>query len=190
MNNLNIVYVSIGDLKPCEYNPRKWSSEQKKQLKESITRFGCVDPLLANNAKGRENVVLGGNFRLEVLKELDYKEVPVVYVNIPDLEREKELNIRLNKNSGEFDFVMLKDFNEEFLADVGFTTEELDSIFEIDPTPETFDLKLALDKMNINEITVKKGDRYEIDGSIVMCGDSTVEGDMLKLMDGVKADFC
>ena len=190
MNNLNIVYVSIGDLKPCEYNPRKWSSEQKKQLKESITRFGCVDPLLANNAKGRENVVLGGNFRLEVLKELDYKEVPTVYVNIPDLEREKELNLRLNKNLGEFDFTLLKDFGEEFLVDVGFTTEELDSIFDIDPTPEQFDLQHELDLMNIKEIKVQKGDIYEIDGSRVCCGDSTIKADMLKLMEGVKADFC
>jgi DNA modification methylase len=36
---------------------------------------------------------------------------------------------------------------------------------------------------------VKHGDRYEIDGSILMCGDSTVEADMLKLMEGAKADM-
>lgn len=189
MDNLKIVYVPINDLKKSEYNPRKWSEAQTSDLRESITRFGCVDPLLANNAPGRENILIGGHFRLQVATELGYKEIPVVYVNIPDIEKEKELNLRLNKNLGEFDFTLLKDFGEEFLCDVGFTTEELDLIFDVDTTPEQFDLKRELEKMNI-EVTVQKGDRYEIDGSIVMCGDSTVEADMLKLMEGVKADLC
>mgnify|MGYP001597730811 FL=1 len=188
MNNLTIVYVPIGDLKKSEYNPRKWNKDQAETLKESITRFGCVDPLLANNAPGRENVLIGGHFRLEIATELGYKEVPVVYVNIPELEKEKELNIRLNKNLGEFDFTLLKDFQEEFLVDVGFTTEELDSVFEIETENEQFDLQKELDKMNI-EVKVQKGDRYKIDGSILMCGDSTIESDMLKLMEGAQADM-
>src|SRR3989344_2292463 len=190
MDNLKIVYVSIGSLKPSTYNPRKWNEAQTNALRESITRFGCVDPLLANNAPGRENVLIGGHFRLKVATELGYKEIPVVYVNIPDIEKEKELNIRLNKNLGEFDFTVLKDFREEFLCDVGFTTEELNSIFEVDTTPEQFNLEKELEKMNIKEVKVQKGDIYEIDGSRLMCGDSTVEADMLKLMEGVKADMC
>lgn len=190
MNNIKIVYVPIGELKPSEYNPRKWSEVQIENLKESISRFGLVDPMLCNSAEGRNNIVIGGNFRLKVAKDLGYKEVPVVYVNIPDLEKEKELNIRLNKNQGEFDFELLKDFSEEFLGDIGFTSEDIDSIFDIDPTPEQFDLKKELEKLNIHGVSVQKGDRYEIDGSILMCGDSTVEADMLKLMEGVKAQFC
>jgi hypothetical protein len=189
MNNLNIVYVSINDLKPSEYNPRKWNESQINSLKESITRFGMVDPVICNNTPERMNVVIGGHFRLKVAKELGYTEMPVVYLTIPDLEKEKELNIRLNKNVGEFDFSLLKDFTEEFLSDVGFSTSELDEIFDIDPTPEVFDLQKELDKMNIKEIKVQKGDKYELDGSILMCGDSTIEADMLKLMDGAKADM-
>ncbi|OGI73948.1 hypothetical protein A2737_03000 [Candidatus Nomurabacteria bacterium RIFCSPHIGHO2_01_FULL_41_71] len=189
-NNLKIVYVPIASLKPSAYNPRKWNEVQTNALRESISRFGLVDPIIANSAPGRENVVIGGHFRLKVAIELGNTEMPVVYVNITDIEKEKELNIRLNKNLGEFDLNLLKDFSEEFLVDVGFTTEELDSIYDIDPTPEQFDLQKELDKMDIKEITVQKGDRYEIDGSILMCGDSTVEADMLKLMEGVKADMC
>src|SRR3989338_1197145 len=190
MDNLKIVYVSIGSLKPSTYNPRKWNEAQTNALRESITRFGCVDPLLANNAPGRENVLIGGHFRLKVATELGYKEILVVYVNIPDIEMEKELNVRLNKNLGEFDFTLLKDFGEEFLCDVCFTTEELDSIFDVDTTPEHFNLEKELEKMDIKKITVQKGDIYEIEGSFVMCGDSCVETDMLKLMEGVKADMC
>lgn len=189
MNNLNIVYIPIGELKPSEFNPRKWSESQTEALKESISRFGLVDPLLCNSTEARKNIVIGGNFRLKVAKDLGFKEMPVVYVDIPDLEKEKELNIRLNKNQGEFDYDLLKDFSEEFLGDIGFSSEEVDSIFEVETTPEQFDLKAELEKLNIQNINVKKGDRYEIDGSVLMCGDSTIEADMLKLMGGTKTDM-
>ena len=89
-NKLNIVYVSLVDLIPSDYNPRKWDAETKDQLKESINRFGVVDPILVNSAENRKNIVIGGHFRLEILRELGYTEVPVVYLNIPDLEKENE----------------------------------------------------------------------------------------------------
>lgn len=186
---MKITYVPVGSLNPSTYNPRKWNEAQTNALKESITKFGLVDPIICNSASERMNIVIGGHFRLAVAKDLGFTEMPVVYVNIPDLEKEKELNVRLNKNLGEFDFELLKGFGEEFLGSVGFSTEELDNIFAIDPTPEQFDLKKELDKLDIKDIKVQKGDKYEIDGSILMCGDSTIEADMLKLMEGVKADM-
>ena len=66
--NLQIEQVSIDLLKPAEYNPRKWDKEAESHLKESITRFGIVDPLLVNSAPKRKGVVIGGHFRLTVLK--------------------------------------------------------------------------------------------------------------------------
>lgn len=188
--NLSIVQVQVSDLRPSEYNPRKWSAESEEQLIESVRKFGIVDPLLVNKAPERKNIVIGGHFRLAVFKKLGITEVPVVYVNIPDLEREKELNIRLNKNVGEFDWDLLKAFDETFLGDLGFSSEELDEIFAIENTPETFDLKKELEKLEIDQVTIQKGDVYELDGSRLMCGDSTVEADILKLMDGEKADMC
>ena len=189
-NKLNIVYVPLVDLIPSDYNPRKWDEETKCQLKESINRFGVVDPILVNSAENRKNIVIGGHFRLEILRELGYTEVPVVYLNIPDIEKEKELNIRLNKNLGEFDLTLLAEFDESFLKDVGFDSEELDNIFEEDDTEEMFDLEKELEKLDINNIEIKKGDVYEIDGSRLCCGDSTVEEDILRLMDEHKADMC
>ena len=186
--DLKIVYVPIVELKASEYNPRKWSEGQIDALRESITRFGLVDPIVCNSTPERLNVLIGGHFRLEVAKDLGHKEMPVVYVDIPDLEKEKELNIRLNKNLGEFDLNLLKDFQEEFLVDVGFKSEELDQIFDIDPTPEKFDLKKELGKLDIKEITAQKADIYEAEGFRLMIGDSTVESDMLALMGDEKAD--
>ncbi|MFA6393093.1 MAG: DNA methyltransferase [Candidatus Paceibacterota bacterium] len=189
MNDLKIVYIPINSLKPSEYNPRKWNESQTNALRESITRFGLVDPVICNSAPGRENIIVGGHFRFKVAVDLGYKEMPVVFLNIPDIEKEKELNIRLNKNLGEFNFELLKDFSENFLVDVGFSSEEIDSVFDVDTTPEQFDLNYELEKMDINKINVQKGDIYEIDGSRLCCGDSTIETDMMKLMYGVKADM-
>jgi len=187
---LQIVQVPVGMLKASEFNPRKWSKDQLAALRESIIRFGLCDPLIANSASGREHFLLGGHMRLEVAKEIGLKEVPVVYIKLEDIEKERELCVRLNKNTGSFDLDLLKAFSEEMLADIGFDSAELDSIFDIDPTPEKFDLKKELEKLNIHEIKVQKGDVYEIAGSKLMCGDSTIEADMLKLMGDEKADMC
>lgn len=187
---INIVYVSTSELRPSEYNPRKWSKEAFSQLKESIKRFGVIDPLLVNIAPKRKGIVIGGHFRLSVIKEMGIDKVPVIYINIPDLEKEKELNIRLNKNVGEFDWDMLEKFDEILLKDIGFSSEELDNIFNLDDTPEIFDLEKELKKLEINGIEAKTGDIYELDGSRLMVGDSTKEEDVLKLMNGEKADMC
>ena len=189
-NKLQIVHVPASDLRASDYNPRKWTKEAEDQLKESIKKYGIVDPLLVNSAEERKNIVIGGHFRLSIIKELGIEEVPVVYINIPDIEKEKELNIRLNKNIGEFDFDLLAKFDENFLADIGFSSEELDSIFELEDTPEQFDLNNELKKLKIDQINVKSGDVYEINGSRVMCGDSTSEADIIKLMENEKADMC
>lgn len=188
--DLKIVEVPINELKKAEYNPRKHSEDQAKQLKESIKRFGMVDPVICNSADGRKNIIIGGHFRVEVAKEMGIKIVPVVYVEISDLEKERELNLRLNKNVAEFDLDLLSQFDEAFLSDIGFDSEELDDIYPIEEIVEEFDLNKELEKLNIQNITVKKGDIYELDGSKLMCGDSTIESNMLKLMDGVKADMC
>ena len=116
---IETVLVKVTDLIPSEYNPRKWGKDQVEQLKESIKRFGIVDPIIANSADDRRNVVIGGHFRLEVAKQLGYEQIPVVYVNIPEIQREKELNLRLNKNQGEFDYSLLAKFDENLLKDIG-----------------------------------------------------------------------
>ena len=187
---LNIVYVPIDSLRPSEYNPRKISKEAMEQLKESIKRFQVLDPIIVNSAPNRKNIVIGGHMRLRAAKELKFKEIPVVYVNIPNIEKEKELNIRLNKNTGEFNWDLLANFNEDFLSTIGFNSEELDTIFGIDETPEEFDLIKELQKLNIQKIEVQKGDIYYLGTHRMMCGDSTIEKDILKLMNGEKADMC
>lgn len=190
-HNLQIQTINIKELNPAPYNPRKWSSEAIEQLTESIKRFGMVDPLLINGAKERRNIVIGGHFRLKVAKDLGITEVPVVYVDIPEIKREQELNLRLNRNLGEWDYSLLADFDESLLADVGFTSEELDITFDTDDEQkDTFNIKKELDKLDIKKIAAKKGDVYQLGDSRLIIGDSTIEADVLKLMNGEKADLC
>jgi DNA modification methylase len=189
-NELKIEYIRIKDIIPSVYNPRKWDEKAITDLTESIKKYGLVDPLLINSAPNRKNILIGGHFRLKIAKDLGYKEVPCIYINIPDIEKEKELNIRLNKNLGEFDLKLLSEFDESFLSSVGFSSKYLDEIFQIDITPEKFDLNAELRKLDINRINFQKGDVYLFEDSRLMCGDSTVESDVLKLMGKEKADMC
>jgi ParB-like chromosome segregation protein Spo0J len=95
----------VKDLRFYPGNPRKMSVEEYEKLKQSILRFGLVDPLVINP----QNEVIGGNQRLKVLRELGWDEVDVVVVDLPK-EKEKALNIALNKIKGEFDEDLLKVF--------------------------------------------------------------------------------
>lgn len=189
-DQLHITYVPVSDLIASDYNPRSWSEDAIKQLTQSIKQFGFVDPLLVNSAPKRKGVVIGGHFRLSIAKDLGLTEVPVVYINIPNLDREKELNIRLNKNVGDWDWDLLGEFDEAFLGAVGFSSEELDEIFPEEEAGEEFNLKKELEKLDITKVSIKPGDIYELNGSRLMCGDSTISVDMRALMNGEQADMC
>jgi hypothetical protein len=130
---LEIKYYKIKDLIPAEYNPRKISKEAMEQLKTSLGNFDCVEPAVININPERLNVIIGGHQRIKAAKALKYDVFPCVEVNLP-LQSEKELNIRLNKNTGEFDFDLLNQFFvEDDLLDWGFSeTDFADDIEEVD----------------------------------------------------------
>jgi ParB/RepB/Spo0J family partition protein len=172
MNQINIEYINTQLLNPAIYNPRKWTIEQKNKLIESIQEFGIIDPIIVNKHPQRDNIVIGGHFRLTVCKELGYEKVPVVYVSLP-LEKEKELNIRLNKNQGEFDYELLKEFDLNLLEDIGFTGEELSSMWDKLDTnleDEVFDTEKELTK--ITNPKTKYGDVILLGNHKLICGDS------------------
>lgn len=190
-NNIKIELVDIDKLKPSAYNPRTWTEETTKQLTESILQFGLVDPLLVNGSESRRNVLIGGHFRYKVAKDLGYKQVPVVYLDIPDETKEKELNLRLNKVLGDWNWEMLAEFDTSMLSDVGFSSEELDQIFDLEvDEPELFDLEKELAKLDIKNIAAEKGDVYKLGDSRLMVGDSTLPADFDKLMNGEQTSLC
>jgi len=93
----------LSDLTPAPYNPRQSTAKQEKHLKASLEKFGVVEPIIFNKQTG---YIVGGHFRVRELKKLGYKEIECVIVDLSE-EDEKELNIRLNANTGEWDWDML-----------------------------------------------------------------------------------
>lgn len=73
MKDLHIMYVPVEDLHPTDYNPRIWDTTMEKQLTESMSRFGMVDPLIVNGAQERKNVIIGGHFRWHIAKQIGLK---------------------------------------------------------------------------------------------------------------------
>ena len=113
----------IKDLKPATYNPRQISTKDYNSLKESVKKFGLVDPIIINQ---NGNVVVGGHQRLKICKELKHIEIDCVVLDLSK-EEERELNIRLNKNSGEFDMdILANEFDIDELVDWGFKHIDLD----------------------------------------------------------------
>ncbi len=120
---------SIKELVESEYNPRTLGKEDEKALRDSMQRFGCVDPIIVNTHEDRRNIVIGGHQRLRIWQELGHDTIPCVEVEL-DRDRERELNIRLNRNTGEFDDKALAEFFEkQELEGWGFPQDELNAIF-------------------------------------------------------------
>lgn len=122
---MNVIDFKISLLNPAEYNPRELTKKQYENLKESLQKFGMVEPIVVNSHEDRKNIVIGGHQRLRIWSELGNEMIPCVFVSC-DLEKEKQLNIRLNKNGGQWDWDLLaNNFNPEDLVDWGFDPDEV-----------------------------------------------------------------
>jgi hypothetical protein len=108
---MKVIDRKISELIPAEYNPRILKDKQYKDIKKSLQRFGIVDPIIVNMHPDRKNVIVGGHQRVKVWADLGNETIPCTEVSL-DLKKEQELNVRLNKNTGEFDFDALANFFE------------------------------------------------------------------------------
>ena len=135
----------ITELKPATYNPRQISTKDYNSLKESIKKFGLVDPIIINQ---NGNVVVGGHQRLKICNELKHTEIDCVVLDLSK-EQERELNIRLNKNTGDFDLdILANEFDIDELTDWGFKHIDLD--INID--------KIEEHKEDLATLTIKEDD--------------------------------
>lgn len=122
--------VKIENLNSAKYNPRKTLESKSKQyegLKKSLSKFGTVVPVIVNK---KTNTVVGGHQRINVLKELGFKEVEAVIVDLDETE-EKQLNIALNKIEGRWDYQKLDELlgsmSDKELEFTGFIDDNIDS---------------------------------------------------------------
>lgn len=190
---MNIQKIKITELKPAEYNPRKDLKPEDieyQKIKRSITEFGYVAPIIINN----DMTVISGHQRLKVLEELGYNEVECVIVEL-NKNKEKALNIALNKISGDWDNAKL----EELLAELketdidmditGFSFDEVDNILKdvVGSKEDEFDLEEELKE--IEQPISKLGDIWILGKHRLMCGDSTEKEAVLQLMKSKEADM-
>ena len=140
---MKIEIIEINKLKPATYNPRQISTNQYRDLEESIDKFGLVDPIIVN---GKTMTIIGGHQRSKIWTEkakqskMDDITIPCVVLEL-NKEEERELNIRLNKSGGEFDLdILANEFEIEELKDWGFKEIELGlNIDKIDIEEESKD---------------------------------------------------
>ena len=122
---MKIINKKVSELNPAEYNPRQLTEKQYEDLKSSIELYGFVDPIIINKNKKRKNVIIGGHQRHRLAQMMGLDKVPCVELDLT-FKQEKELNIRLNKNTGEWDWDMLANsFENTNLLDWGFAEQEL-----------------------------------------------------------------
>jgi len=118
----------VKDLKFYLGNPRQMKPEMLRKLENSIKEFGVVEPLVIN----KNNEVIGGNQRLKALQKLGIDQVDVIVLDL-EKNKEKALNLALNKIQGEWNYKLLRDFaidlDVEDIKLSGFDKLDLDDEF-------------------------------------------------------------
>lgn len=185
---------NTADLLPADYNPRKDlkpGDAEYEKLKRSIEQFGYVEPVIWNQTTGR---VVGGHQRLNVLMDMGMTEVDCVVVAM-DEEKEKALNIALNKISGDWD----KDKLALLIADLqgadfdvsltGFEPAEIDALFKDTLKDGVKDDDFDVGAELAQPTMTKPGDVWTLGRHRLICGDSTKAETYDLLMGGTKANL-
>ena len=185
--------LKIDTLIPASYNPRKAlkpGDPEFEKIKNSITEFGYVDPIIVNS----DMTIIGGHQRWSVLKTLGFTEVDCVVIEI-DKTKEKALNIALNKVTGEWNKELLADLIKDLqsldydVSFTGFDPPEIDELFNDvhskDTKEDDFDVEEALKTPAIS----KQGDVWLLGRHRLVCGDSTNLEVFNTLLEGKKVNL-
>lgn len=191
---MNVERIKMSKLNPAKYNPRKDlkpGDNEYEKLKRSMAEFGYVEPIIWNKRTGN---IVGGHQRYKILKDMKYKEAECVIVDLDD-NREKALNVALNKISGEFDIPLLTDLLKDLSANdfdvslTGFDENEISDLFSDADAKEGKDDDYDVNKVLEESAFVKQGDLWQIGKHRMLCGDATNSEDLNKLMGDKKANL-
>jgi len=202
-------HIAIKEIKRAEYNPRVMPDSEMAALKKSLEEFGFVEPVVVNSNKERYGVLIGGHQRTTATEQLiargkipagviQDKEsgewlIPAMFVDL-DLEKEKALNLALNKIKGKWDeeklagiIVELKE--SSIIPATGFRDDEISKILDQNLENETDD-DMGDGEGTEKEPRSKFGEVYELGPHRLICGDSTDPETYEKLFEGgVLADM-
>ena len=154
----SLVTVPIKSLKEHPRNPRQLSKDQANQLQKSLDRFGLIDKPIINT----DYQIIGGHQRLKLLKKNKIKEIecwiPDETLSEADVD---ELNIRLNKNTGDWDWdVLANEWTPTDLVEWGFTINELVGPEEEEVSKEIPDEDTGADEKKSTKECPKCGHKF------------------------------
>lgn len=189
-----VTYLNIKELTPYKRNPRK-NDKAVDKLSDAIGKNSFRGAIIVwENSEeiiGEKNIILAGNTRYKALKKMGEKEVPVILERFENEEEAFNFCIMDNKSNewAEWDFGKL----EEELKSLNFLEEDLKDLeeeFKMDFSEPKSEEELNSVPEVKKEAISRMGDLFLIDGRHrVLCGDSTKEEDVERLMDGKKADM-
>lgn len=197
---MNMARIALKEINVASYNPRRDlrpGDPEYEKLARSIDEFGCVEPLVWNQRTGN---LVGGHQRFKILQARGSTEFDVSVVDLPP-EREKVLNLALNKITGAWDDRKLATLLDEITKidglDVqlsGFDLPDIDALIADQlkgpEQDEKFDVELALREQG-PEVT-KPGELLLLGSDPrtqhrLLCGDSTDPAHVRAVMDGHRA---
>lgn len=183
-NKKKIVYKNVSELVPYENNPRH-NDDAVDYVANSIKNFHFQVPIVID----KNNVVIAGHTRLKACEKLGIDEVPCIVADDLTPEQVKAFRLADNKTSelAEWDMDKL-DIELGEIPDIDMSAFGFD--IEIDDIEEDTEVKEdEVPEVKDGEPKAKRGYIYQLGRHRLMCGDSTSEEDVEKLMNGVKADI-
>ena len=183
--------VKVNDLRAYDANSRTHSKEQIEQVKRSIIEFGFTNPLLIDE----NNTIIAGHARLAAANELGHDSVPAIVLDGLSESQKRAYVIADNKlalNAGwdmgilaaEFELLKLDDYDVSL---TGFSDDEIDA-FDVELIPELLGDEDDCPDIPDEPIT-KLGDVWQLGEHRLMCGDSTVQTDVDKLLRDAKPNL-
>lgn len=173
----------ISNIKINPNNPRVIKDIKFDNLVTSIKKFPemlNVRPIVVN----KDMIVLGGNMRLKACKEAGLKEVPIIKVDEFTEEQQREFIIKDNVGFGEWDWdILASDWELETLNEWGLDFPDNYKFNDEEVVDDEFEMP---DEVETN---IKLGDLIEIGPHRLLCGNSTFDKDVEKLMNGQLSDM-
>ena len=168
----------IDEIAPYKKNAKKHDKTQINNVAESIRQYGFVQPIVID----KDNVVVIGHCRLLAAKQLKMKEVPCVCVEDLTEEQVRALRIVDNKsNESEWDFDLLADE----LAELNLSGFDFDFGVEIEEEEPSEVFQDEVPEIDMEEVPkTKLGDLWQLGKHRLLCGSSTEQKDVDKLLDG------
>ena len=177
---MQIVNKSIDEIKEYENNPRN-NDNAVEYVANSIKEFGFKVPIVID----KNNIIVAGHTRYKASKLIGITEIPCIIAD--DLTDEQIKAFRLVDNKSA----------EYATWDMALLNMELESLQDFDI--ELFDFSIEKDLKGVvdddyeielpEEPKSKYGDIYKLGNHYLMCGDSTKQEDVDKLMNNELADL-